>query len=300
MGGMPDGDEAAALALELAEELGEASLQSAARDACGVNAFRDGDFERAYEFETSRFGLRDELGDPDLVHDLYLSTIPTANATGRIEEAERLAAELLEVVADLTPHHRLHGVANLVEIDELKGTWDAIIAREDATVSAVEANRDTPCVRNARSLLVCAIAREVTGDRGRSAELESQALQFAAEGHGGAIATPRARLAIARGHIDVLELLADEAWLRRQTWFVLPTAALRLDVFAIIGSAEDIESSLAPPGSYVEPFAVRALGVARDDEALIADADRRFRALGLDWHADQTARLAELRKMARS
>jgi class 3 adenylate cyclase/tetratricopeptide (TPR) repeat protein len=298
MGGLPDGDEAAALALELAEELGEPSLQSAARDACGVNAFRDGDFERAYALETSRFQLRDQLGDPDQVHDLYLSTIPTANATGRLDEARRLATELIEVVADLTPHHRLHGVANLIELEELKGTWDAILALEDATVAAVEANRDTPCVRNGRSLFVCAIARELAGDRERSAELEALATEFAAEGHGGAIATPRARLAIARGSLDVLEILADEAWLRRQTWFALPSAAVRLDVFAIIGSVADIEGSFAPPGSYVEPFAVRALGVAKGDEALLADADRGFRALGLDWHAEQTTHLTELRKQA--
>jgi hypothetical protein len=298
MGGLPDGDEAAALALELAEELGEPGLQSAARDACGVNAFRDGDFERAYALETSRFQLRDQLGDPDQVHDLYLSTIPTANATGRLDEARRLATELTEVVADLTPHHRLHGVANLIELEELKGTWDAILALEDATVAAVEANRDTPCVRNGRSLFVCAIARELAGDRERSAELEALATEFAAEGHGSAIATPRARLAIARGSLDVLEILADEAWLRRQTWFALPSAAVRLDVFAIIGSVADIEGSFAPPGSYVEPFAVRALGVAKGDEALLADADRGFRALGLDWHAEQTTRLTELRKQA--
>jgi len=298
MSGLPDGDETAALALELAEELGEASLQSAARDACGVNAFRDGDFERAYEFETSRFRLRDQLGDPDLVHDLYLSTIPTANATGRLEEAKRLANELTEVVADLTPHHRLHGVANLIEIEELKGTWDAVLALEEATVAAVEANRYTPCVRNARSLLVCAIARELAGDRERSAELEARAAELASEGHGGAIATPRARLAIARGSLDVLEILSDEAWLRRQTWFALPSAALRLDVFAIIGSAADVEGSFAPPGSYVQPFATRALGVTTGNDELLRRADERFRALGLVWHADQTEPLRRLRKLA--
>lgn len=71
-------------------------------------------------------------------------------------------------------------------------------------------------------------------------------------------------------------------------------------MFAILGSAADVEGSFAPPGSYVEPFAIRALGVVREDEALLSDADRRFRALGLDWHADQTSHLIELRKTARS
>ncbi|TML27919.1 MAG: hypothetical protein E6G26_07890 [Actinobacteria bacterium] len=299
MGGFPDAEENAALALEIADDLGDASLQSSARDALGVAAFRRGDFDAAYEFETSRFRLRDELDDPDLVHDLYLSTIPTANAVGRLGEARRLGDELVEIVAELTPHHRLHGAANLIEIDELSGTWSAIVAREDATVAAVEANRDTPCVRNPRSLLVCAIAREVAGDRERSRELEALAAEFQAEGHGGAVATPRARLAIVRGELEVIqELLLDDFWLRRQTWFALPAAAARLDALAVLGKAADIAAAFAPRRSYVEPFAVRALGVAKSDEALLAQADGAFRALGLDWHADQTARLGELRKLA--
>ena len=299
MGGFPDAEENAALALEIADDLGDASLQSSARDALGVAAFRRGDFDAAYEFETSRFRLRDELDDPDLVHDLYLSTIPTANAVGRLGEARRLGDELVEIVAELTPHHRLHGAANLIEIDELSGTWSAIVAREDATVAAVEANRDTPCVRNPRSLLVCAIAREVAGDRERSRELEALAAEFQAEGHGGAVATPRARLAIVRGELEVIqELLLDDFWLRRQTWFALPAAAARLDALAVLGKAADIAAAFAPRRSYVEPFAVRALGVAKSDEALLAQADGAFRAFGLDWHADQTARLGELRKLA--
>jgi hypothetical protein len=56
------------------------------------------------------------------VHDLYLSTIPTAAATGRLDESRRLADELVDVVADLTPHHRLHAAAILIEGDELEGT----------------------------------------------------------------------------------------------------------------------------------------------------------------------------------
>jgi hypothetical protein len=301
MAGFPDAHGQAALAREIADELGDASLQSAARDALGVVAFRQGEFEAAYEFETSRFRLRGELGDPDLVHDLYLSAIPTANAVGRLDEGRRLADELVEIVADLTPHHRLHGAANLIEIDELKGAWAAIVAREQATIDAVTANRDTPCVRNPRSLLVCAIAREVAGDGERSAELEGAAAEFQAEGHGDAVATPRARLAIVRGELGILEeLFADDLWLRRQTWFALPSASARLDGLAILGEPADIESAFAPPRSYVEPFALRALGVARADESLLAQADKRFRALGLDWHADQTAHLAKLRKVALS
>jgi class 3 adenylate cyclase len=292
-------EESAARALEIADELGDAALQSSARDAAGVTAFRAGRFEEAYELESSRFDLRGKLDDPDLVHDLYLSTIPTAAATGRLEESRRLANELVDVVADLTPHHRLHAAAILIEADELEGMWDAIVASEDTTIDAVEQNRDTPCVRNARSLLVCALARELRGERERSAELEELANELHLEGHGVATRTPRARLAIARDELDLLEeLFADDAWRRRQSWFILPAAAARLDVLAILGTAADVEAAFAPPRSYVEPFALRALGLARSDDTLLAHADERFRALALDWHAEQTAHLIELRKKA--
>ena len=291
--------ESAALALEIAEGLGDAALRSSARDAAGITAFRAGKFEEAYELESSRFRLRGELADPDLVHDLYLSTVPTAAATGRLAEARRLTYELGEVVADLTPHHRLHAAAMLLETEELEGRWDAVVEREAATLDAVERNRDTPCVRNARSLLLCSLARELRGDAERSAELEALADELQLEGHGAATGTPRARLAIARGRLDLLEeLFADVEWLRRQSWFMLPAAAARLDVLAILGDPEEIERSFSPPQSYVAPFAMRALGVARGDETLLSQADKRFRALTLDWHADQTGRLAELRRQA--
>jgi hypothetical protein len=206
----------------------------------------------------------------------------------------------VDVVADLTPHHRLHGAANLLELEELKGAWEAVVALEDATVTAVEANRDTPCVRNARSLLLCAVAREVAGDTERAAELEARADELETEGHGISIVTPRARLALARGRLDVLEeLLADQDWLTRQTWFALPGAAARLDALAVIGQERDIEAATRVfAAQYVEPFALRARGVATADEELLQRADERFRALGLDWHAAQTEQLRRWRNVA--
>jgi hypothetical protein len=45
------------------------------------------------------------------------------------------------------------------------------------------------------------------------------------------------------------------------------------------------------PKTYLEPFALRALGIVRDDRALIDQALERFRTLELDWHAAQTEAL---------
>jgi hypothetical protein len=107
------------------------------------------------------------------------------------------------------------------------------------------------------------------------------------------------RLAIARREVDLLEgLFSEYDWRTRQSWFILPAVATRLDALAILGTATDVEQAFAPSASHVEPFALRALGLARGDDALLARADERFRALALDWHADQTAYLTKLRKNA--
>jgi hypothetical protein len=43
--------------------------------------------------------------------------------------------------------------------------------------------------------------------------------------------------------------------------------------------------------TYLEPFALRALGLVREDANLIERAAGRFDAFGLDWHAAHTRAL---------
>jgi hypothetical protein len=140
------------------------------------------------------------------------------------------------------------------------------------------------------------------GYHDRSIELEARAAELQNEGYGATLATPRARLALARGEFDQLhELLRDEGWLHRQTWFTLPAGAARLDALAVVGAPAEVEAAagqIGTPGSYLEPFALRALAVVRADETLLAEADKRFRFLGLDWHADQTEALIRFRNTA--
>jgi hypothetical protein len=79
----------------------------------------------------------------------------------------------------------------------------------------------------------------------------------------------------------------------------LPGSAGRLDALAVIGSEQTIGSEHMPAAnSYLEPFMLRALGIVRGDEGLLTRADERFRALGLDWHADQTEALIRFRNSA--
>ena len=67
--------------------------------------------------------------------------------------------------------------------------------------------------------------------------------------------------------------------------------AMRLEALVALGrtgEAEAAASALIEPGTYVEPFALRTLGITRGEPALVAQAVDRFEAIGLDWHARRT------------
>jgi hypothetical protein len=76
-----------------------------------------------------------------------------------------------------------------------------------------------------------------------------------------------------------------------QTWYALPAAAAPLDALAALKERSLVERDAPPllrPGIYLQPFALRALGLVREDEALIEQAVDRFEAIGLTWHAEQS------------
>jgi hypothetical protein len=54
-------------------------------------------------------------------------------------------------------------------------------------------------------------------------------------------------------------------------------------------------SNILQPGTYLEPFALRALAIVREDDALLEQAIGRFQQMGLTWHAEQTRKLAVFR-----
>ncbi|MGH2985126.1 MAG: hypothetical protein ACRDLO_00365 [Solirubrobacterales bacterium] len=73
---------------------------------------------------------------------------------------------------------------------------------------------------------------------------------------------------------------------------LIATHAARLDAMAALGPRKDLESwPEIEPGTYVEPFHLRALGVVREDEHLVRRAVDRLEALGLAWHAERTRAL---------
>ena len=105
---------------------------------------------------------------------------------------------------------------------------------------------------------------------------------------------PRVQLALLRGDLDRVPALLDDVWVRRTTWFYVSSLATRLDALAAIRDRDRLEpeaARVAAGSVYLEPFALRALGLVREDGDLVERAAERFAALGLDWHAARTREL---------
>jgi hypothetical protein len=108
------------------------------------------------------------------------------------------------------------------------------------------------------------------------------------------------RLALARDDLLAVERLVDAVDFRprldRSTAGIDRVrlddgAAAFLDALVALGARERIESEALQwvnSRNYVQPFALRALGAARADERLLDEATTRFRAIGLDWRAEET------------
>jgi hypothetical protein len=288
-----EGEEPAREASALAERLDDPELRSWAWAARAAVAFHAARWEDALTWAQRRFDLVDTITDPDHLVEIRESALPPVGALARLREARRLSREHVELSQHLSPHHRMHGVALLAEAEELAGDWEKIGMLERRIEQAVADNRDTPCVRNARCLLLCALASVYNRDEDRARALEGAADELGMEGHALALDNVRVRLALARGDLDeVARLVEPEPSFRFV--FGVPTLAARLDALAALRERPRLEQE-APPflrsGTYFEPFALRALGVVREDAELIEQGLARFEALHLDWHAAQTRAL---------
>jgi len=217
--------------------------------------------------------------------------MPTAAALGRFADARRLAREHLERSQRLTAHHRVHSVALVDEAEELAGRWQTIRAFTPEVEQAVEANEATPCIREARSLFVCAAAQLADGQAAEAARLERAATDLGMAAP--ALLGPLIRLALLRRDLAETRRLLEQRVPADINWGLALRAA-RLDGLSAIRDRDAVEAEARPhllSESYLEPFALRALAVVREDEGLLARALERFRALGLDWHAEQTGLL---------
>ena len=284
--------EAAREAGVLAEKLGDPDLRSYAWDARAITLWVSGEQDLGRALEERRFELIDQINDPDHIADIHYAPVSGCIWLGYFAEARRLARRHDEITSVLTPHHRIHGVAVLVEVEELAGAWESIQALETRAEETILGNLETPCARSPRSLLVCALAAAKLGDHARAAQLEAAADEFRMEGYGHVIDTPRLRLALVRDDLELAEQivadpLPDRGWHR--AWLLLSTLSARLDALARLGHRDELETWEAPrAGTYLEPFYLRALGLVREDEQLLGRSLASFEALRLSSHADET------------
>jgi class 3 adenylate cyclase len=287
-------EDAAVEADEIAASLGDTELRALTLCARTYASYAQLEGEDAYRWSERGLELVDDVRDPERAADLYDGGILGSLLSGRFDRLRWLAERHDAINAELTPHHHVHGIAVMAEVEELLGAWERISELQGRVEEAVEANLDTPCVRNSRSLLLCALARLYAGDEAEARRLEQRADELWLSGHGLILDGLRVQLALARGDLAQVEALLSGPPVFRSTRFSLPSLTHRLDGLGALRDRARVEEETAPllrPGTYVEPFALRALALVREDDEVLAQALERFEALGLTWHAAQTEKL---------
>lgn len=281
--------------ITLAERSGDPDLRVLARNEHVLVSIAERNYDEAAEWIGRSNELIGEVSDPDVAADVHALASLCATVQGRMGEARRLAAVHEAMVVGLTPHHRVHGIAISTEVEELALNWPAILELEGLARARVAENLETPCIRNTRTLLVCAAAAEVAGDSERSRKLEELAREAVLEGYGDALYGPQLRLALVRGDLERVEELVElKEGISVVSWFRLSAISGRLDALAELGDRDAVEADAAVvlgTAPLNEPFALRALGRVREDDKLIREAAERFEAMGMDVPAAETRAL---------
>jgi hypothetical protein len=286
--------ELASEASRIAERLGDPVTRSYGYDVRCLTAVAAGEWNDAADWARRRVSLVDEIDDPDHQQDIYSGALTPAVALAQFDEGRAYTRSGEEITRRLSPHHRMHGVGQSLVLEELLGDWGAASRLQPRVEEAVAANIATPCVLNERTLLVCALARAYLGDEEEARRLEREAGVHRMTGYGPLQDAPRVQLALHRNDLAAVESLLGEPGVRRATTYYLSSMATHLDGLAALGERRRVETKagrLLQPNTYLEPFALRALGVVREDAGLIERAVGRFEALGLDWHAGRTRAL---------
>jgi class 3 adenylate cyclase/DNA-binding SARP family transcriptional activator len=287
-------DEAAAAAREadaIAAELDDPLLRSWALYLRADVALATGKYDDAVGIVEQRLETLARIDDPDHRADCYWAAVPAYIGSGRIEDGRRIARLHEEETEGLTSHHRLHGVAVLLEVEQMAGDWERIRALTGRAEQVVDQST-TRCLHNRLALLTCALASAYLGDEEEARRLEARSEESGIELYGRAESA--IGLALLRGDLAETERLLDELERPRKSLMrsrKLAPITARLDALAALGRWGTIESDAVPllkPGIYLEPFALRALGGARQDPRLVEKAARCFEALGLIWHAAHT------------
>ncbi len=294
-----DDTELAEQAVALAERIDDPVLLSYAYWARSGAAFIGLDFHEADRWAQRRFELLDRLTDPDKIAHIHYYGATAALAAGRPAEAETLVRKHDIVASRLSTHHEVHALGVLLFVEEALGHWDEVQGLQHRVERAVADNQGTPCVLNARTLFSCAVACGELGLDGEALRLEEAAVEqgFQDSGMGFWLDPPPAHLALLRGDLERLDALLESSgatwhWSQDGSLYALATKLEALIALGRTSEAEEAATPLLQPGTYLEPFALRTLGLARTDRTLTEQAVERFEAMGLGWHAAKTRALA--------
>ena len=159
-----------------------------------------------------RLELLPEIDDPDHLCEAYESAIPPIAVVGRFGRgaAARRSATRLSRGAF---RHTIACTRSRFELElgDACGDWETLVAETGAASDAVRENLETPCVRNPRDLLLCALAHVCLGDEARAVELERDAERIAGQGYETYLSAPRLRMALERGDREAASALARAA-----------------------------------------------------------------------------------------
>ena len=291
--GVRSAPELARQALAIAEDLGDDDLRTGALFILVHACEAAGDFDSMVAAVERNVALLPRVSDPDRRANILITAVVHPVYLGEFALPLRSIDLLDETTAGLTPHHRMHAAGARVGLAWDMGHWEQICELTPYTEAVVDSNAETPCIMNQSSLLFCAVAHQITGRPKEAERLEEKAEALNLQGYDQAFDATRLQLAAIRGDLDRVEALIRryEPSAVEDNW----TKIALLDGWLALGAYERIQDT-APgwlmPGMYFEPFVMRALGIARSDEHLIERAIRRFREMGLGWHAEKTRALA--------
>jgi class 3 adenylate cyclase len=286
-----DDQDTARAGLALAEQLGDPVLRIDGLGALMGALEGQAQFAEACQVAATRLDLLPQVPDPDRAADVFHMNALLYVAAGRLEDARVMGTRMEETVAGLTPHHRVHGLEIRLLLETAVADWEAIRNLTQRTEDAIEANLATPCPFNRVMLILLATAWTYAGNPVESGRLMARTEEIGMATYRIVSAPALLRLAIARRDRAEIRRLIDSvqpAWLTPANWELL--AAL-FDGLAELDDKERIEAEASHwlnQSTYVTPFAARALAIAREDGALLADAAARFEAMGLTWHAERT------------
>ena len=285
-------------AIAIAERLRDVELLSYGFHTRSAIALVSSEYTVAQDWARRRLALAPGLSDPDHLALIHWQSSVSELAAGQLDLAESHARRHDAIAARLTPHHAVHALFGGLHVEKGAGRWDRIHELQPRAEQAVAENVETPCVTDAAILLVCAEACAELGLVGEAHRLEEDSKALGFQGYGLWLDPLYARLALLRGNLDEVNALlqGSEQW-GWMTYEHVHGAATRLEALVAVGRKDDAEVDalrLLQPGSYLEPFALRALGLVRNDGALLAQAVERFEVMGLDWHAAKTRTEADL------